>query len=234
MLNERMQNRKGGSNQRLAIMLGMLTQDQQIKANIPEKDRSQFAQVKWKFLIDAPFYVSGKYCKVMKKKPFDKYLKKTSRVPITGTTASESRVRTQKWLQNGCNAWDATKKISNPLSFWVEQDVLLYLYQNKIPIASVYGEIVKENEVEGQLDFEDLGIFELGRPTLTTTGCSRTGCMFCLFGITMDKCPNRLERMKITHPKQYEYIMKPVEEGGLGYKEIIDWINEHGNLKIGY
>ena len=61
------------------------------------------------------------------------------------------------------------------MSFWTEQDVLLYIYQNHIPIASVYGEVVKEVEVEGQLDFEDLGIFELERPILRTTGCKRTG-----------------------------------------------------------
>ena len=40
--------------------------------------------------------------------------------------------------------------------------------------------------------------------------------------------------MKVTHPKQYEYIMKPKEEGGLNYKEVIDWINENGNLNIRY
>ena len=40
--------------------------------------------------------------------------------------------------------------------------------------------------------------------------------------------------MKLTHPKQYEYIMKSWDEGGLGFKEIIDWINEHGNLNIRY
>ena len=37
-----------------------------------------------------------------------------------------------------------------------------------------------------------------------------------------------------TYQKQYEYIMKPWNEGGLGFKEIIDWINEHGNLNIRY
>lgn len=40
--------------------------------------------------------------------------------------------------------------------------------------------------------------------------------------------------MKVTHPKTYEWIMKPTEDGGLGYKEVIDWINEHGNLNIRY
>ena len=40
--------------------------------------------------------------------------------------------------------------------------------------------------------------------------------------------------MKQTHPKQYEYIMKPIEEGGLNYKQIIDWINANGNMNIKY
>lgn len=40
--------------------------------------------------------------------------------------------------------------------------------------------------------------------------------------------------MRETHIKQYDYIMKPITEGGLGYKEVIDWINKNGNLNIEY
>ena len=121
------------------------------------------------------------------------------------------------------------------MSFWTEQDVLLYIYKNRIPIASVYGEVVKETEVEGQLDFEDLGIFDLGRPILKTTGCKRTGCMFCGYGCHLEQeGEGRFERLKITHPKIYDYIMRKREEGGLNYKEVIDWMNEHGGLSIKY
>lgn len=35
-------------------------------------------------------------------------------------------------------------------------------------------------------------------------------------------------------PDGYAYIMKPVGEGGLGYKDVIDWINQHGNMNIKY
>ena len=49
---------------------------------------------------------------------------------------------------------------------------------------------------------------------------------FCMFGC-MSKQWDNFERLKITHPKQYAYIMKPWSEGGLGYKEVIDWINEN-------
>ena len=57
--------------------------------------------------------------------------------------------------------------------------------------------------------------------------------MFCMFGCTRSNW-NNFEKMKQTHPKQYEYIMKPWSEGGLGYKEVIDYMNSHGNLNIRY
>ena len=55
-----------------------------------------------------------------------------------------------------------------------------------------------------------------------------------MFGIQQEKSPNRLEKLKVSHPKLYEYVMKPVEDGGLGYKEIIDWINNNSNMDIKY
>ena len=59
--------------------------------------------------------------------------------------------------------------------------------------------------------------------------------MFCGFGCHLEKPgEGRFERMKETHPAQYKYIMKPKEEGGLNYKAVIDWINEHGDLRIRY
>lgn len=172
----------------------------------------------------------------MKKNPTHSYAKQTGRVPITAQMASESRLRTQVWLQQGCNAFDAKKPISNPMSFWTEQDVLQFIYQNNIQIASVYGDVVIDYEgmgqIEGQMtigDFiDDLELFDLDRPLFKTTGCQRTGCIFCGFGCHLEKPgEGRFERLKKTHPKQYEYIMKPFDEGGLGYKVVIDWINEN-------
>lgn len=59
--------------------------------------------------------------------------------------------------------------------------------------------------------------------------------MFCGYGCYLEKeGEGRFERMKETHPKQYEWIMKDWEEGGLGYKKVIDWLNENGNLHIRY
>ena len=157
--------------------------------------------------------------------------------------ASESRLRTTEWLKHGCNAFDKNRPISNPMSFWTEQDVLEYIKTKNIPICSVYGEVVTDyddtDDIEGQMRFDDLASDlwsdELKSPKLKTTGCDRTGCMFCGFGCHLEKeGEGRFERMKGTHPKQYDWIMKPWSEGGLGYKEVIDWLNDNGKLNIRY
>lgn len=227
---------KAIDNQRVQMLMGIYTrQNKTTKVIIPnQKDRSMFSCERYQFFLDAPFEISNMCCSVMKKAPFNKYSKETGRVPMTAQMASESRLRTQVWLKHGCNAFDAKKKMSNPMSFWTEQDVLLYIYENHIPIAPVYGEVVKEAEIEGQMDFADMGLFDQGMATFKTTGCERTGCMFCGYGCHREGSPSRFERMKETHPKQYDYIMRPWEQGGLNYKEVIDWINEHGNLDIRY
>lgn len=274
--------RNAGSPFRLALLLGMVGRENQIGANIPSKDRSAFSCEKYKFLLECPANISAKCCSVMKKAPAHRYARETGRFPITAQMASESRLRTQQWLKNGCNGFDMKSPISNPMSFWTEQDVLLYIREKGIPICSVYGEIVTDDEESGQLtiaDVLDTGIFDFGRPTLHTTGCDRTGCMFCGYGCHLEDSPGRFERMKETHPNQYDYIMrggayeytikdkngaeiklrnctaeqiekwvsnnvdnenfsitaiwKP-DNRGLGYKFLIDWLNENGDLNIRY
>lgn len=102
----------------------------------------KFGCKRYAFMLEAPFEISSKCCDVMKKGPIHSYNKETGRYPILGSTTSESRLRTQKWLQHGCNGFDMKSPISNPMSFWVEQDVLQYIIQNELKIASVYGDIV--------------------------------------------------------------------------------------------
>lgn len=190
-----------------------------------------YSQSKWNFLKNSDIPISHKCCNVMKKSITKKFSKETGRMAITGQMAEESRLRTTIWIKYGCNAFESKRPISNPMSFWTEQDVLHYIKKNNIEICSVYGEIIRDEEVDGQLTW---GISE-DTAKLKTTGADRTGCMFCGFGCHLDEPgKGRFERMKETHPKQYEYIMKPWDEGGLGYKEVIDWINEHGNLHIRY
>lgn len=189
----------------------------------PDGTESEFKKdnVKWKFLLEAPFPVSHKCCFVMKKKPAKKYEKETGRKPILGTMACESRLRATQWEKVGCNAFGSKRPRSAPLSFWTEQDILHYIKEFNIPYCSVYGEIKVDDkpEIEGQINWIDyLGCYE-PEDKLTTTGCKQTGCMFCMFGCHLEKEPNRFQRMKITHPKQYACCMDT-----LGLKEVLEYI----------
>lgn len=198
---------------------------------------SMYDRSKYLFMLNAPFEVSNQCCKVMKKQPLHQYNKDTGRVPITAQMACESKLRTSQWLQNGCNGFDLKIPTSNPMSFWTEQDVLLYIKENNLPICSVYGDIVTDDEESGQMtlaDFCDMEEFELDRPYLHTTGCSRTGCVLCGFGCHLEKDgQGRFELLKKTHPKFHNllYILK---NNGVTYAEAIDWINEHGDMNIKY
>lgn len=180
----------------------------------PWKDRYK----KWGFLVDAPFSVSHYCCDVMKKSPFKKYETATGRKKYVGTLAAESQLRRSQWYKVGCNAFDGKKARSAPMSFWTEQDVLQYIKENNLPIASVYGDVVPE---EGQTV---LDLYGKETPKLTTTGCDRTGCMFCMFGCHLEGEPNRFQRMKETHPRQYDYCMRPIDEKGLGIGAVLDYL----------
>ena len=101
---------------------------------------SQFNKKKWLPLCqETQFRISHYCCNVMKKGPMGKYQRKTGRVPYIGTLCEESRLRKQAWLRHGCNAFDGKKQTSQPMSFWLEQDVLHYIWENGIEICSVYG-----------------------------------------------------------------------------------------------
>ena len=190
----------------------------------------KYGCLKYKPLLYTNFKLSHKCCNIMKKNPAKTYERHTDRVPFIGTLAEESALRTTSWLKNGCNAFETKRKTSQPMSFWTENDVLQYLKQNNIKIASVYGDIVEYN-ADNQLS-----MLEADENTkLCTTGCDRTGCIFCGFGAHMDKY-SRFLRLKETHPKQYAYCMgggeydidgiwKP-NKNGLGMAHVIDELNK--------
>ena len=192
-------------------------------------DRSHY-----QYMLDAPFEVSNMCCKVMKKAPIHEYEKSTGRKAITGQMAEESRLRTSAWLQHGCNAFDAKYPISNPLSFWREQDVLQYIYEKKLPICSVYGEVVKveEDQIKGQMTLSEFGLDVENETKYKTTGCHRTGCMLCGFGCHLEKPgEGRFELLKQTHPQMYG-LLDTISNSGYTFREAVEWVNEHGNAKI--
>lgn len=171
-----------------------------------QKYGKQFSKERWKFLIGAPFKISHRCCDIMKKQPCKKYEKETGNHPIVATMACESQQRKSNWLKAGCNAFENIRPISQPMAFWLEDDVLSYLKTFKVEYSSIYG------------DIESTGT------RLICTGLPRTGCMFCMFGCHLEKEPNRFQRMKITHPKQHDYCIRPVEENGLGIGKVLDYI----------
>lgn len=162
---------------------------------------------KYAYLLDAPFNVSAKCCTELKKKPAKHFEKRTGLKPITGTMASESMLRKTDWLRYGCNAFNRERPQSKPLSFWTDQDVLKYIKETGLPISDIYGDVLIDNQQK-----------------YYTTGCNRTGCMWCGFGCHLEKEPNKFQKLKQTHPKIWEYCMKPWNEGGLGMKEVLEYI----------
>lgn len=158
-------------------------------------------------LVDSNIPISSKCCSIMKESPLNEYVKTSGKHPIVGIMASESVRRRNAWLKTGCNSFTKGKEMSKPMSFWTEQDVLHYLKKYNIPYANVYGEILKDEDGK-----------------YYTTGQKRTGCIFCGFGCQLEKPENRFQILKRTHPKLWEYCMKSWDSGGLGMKEVLEYI----------
>lgn len=167
-----------------------------------------YNKTQWAYLVDAPFKISDQCCSVMKKRPAHRFDKESGLKPIIATMTCESMQRRSQWLKTGCNSFDMKNPASKPISFWTEQDVLKYIFDYNIPIASVYGEIKQD----------DNGKYY-------TTGLNRTGCIFCGFGCHLEKEPNRFQQLEQNYPKIYDYCMKPWDEGGLGMDEVLNYIN---------
>jgi 3'-phosphoadenosine 5'-phosphosulfate sulfotransferase (PAPS reductase)/FAD synthetase len=149
---------------------------------------------KWLYLIDAPFKIDDKCCHVMKKRPFTIYERETGRRPYIGTMASEGQTRELTWLRHGCNAFELKRPTSQPISFWLEEDIWDYLERYNVPYAKIY----------------DMGYH-------------RTGCVFCMFGCHLEPYPNRFQRLSQTHPTLYDYCMRS-DRGGLGLSTVLDYI----------
>lgn len=151
---------------------------------------SQKLPKKWLKLAKSDIKVSEQCCDIMKKKPFKKYIKKTGKLPYIGLMAEESKMREKQYINQGCNAFDSkTNPCSIPLAFWTEADIYEYAEKYKINFSKAY-------ETE-----------------------KRTGCMFCMFGVHLEKGENRFQRMKRTQPKYYDYCINK-----LGCGRVLDFI----------
>lgn len=109
-----------------------------------------------------------------------------------GNMTEDSHARKQIYIRNnGCGQLFGRKiPQSHPMFFWNTDDVWEYIKTYDVPYSKIY----------------DMGY-------------DRTGCMFCMFGVHLEKEPNRFQRMKETHPKHWNYCINK-----LGLGKVLDFI----------
>lgn len=183
-----------------------LTQARKRVMGVEKYETSQFSAKRYNVLAhELPVMIADRCCYVMKKGAFHGYMKETGRVPYIGTLTEESLLRKQAWIEAGCNAFDAKYPGSRPLSFWTNQDILTYIVQYGIEIASVYGEVISVDS-DG-FTYPPRGLDGEIRENLMCSKCQRTGCIFCAYGLHKEKGLTRFQRLAKTHPRQYEYCV---------------------------
>lgn len=167
--------------------------------------------LKWRFLIDAPFKISNQCCYYMKETPLDKYAKEKGCGTISAITAEESKSRMDGYAKQGsCNVFKGNG-YSTPFAFWTHQDILRYLFENKVEISKAYGEIVEE------------------KGNYRTTEAQRTGCPVCLFGMQFDGNPNRFQRMYYKDHKRWKNALID-----MGLKDVLDYMIQNGHKEYEY
>lgn len=123
--------------------------------------------------------ISDKCCDKLKKEPLRRKAKELDmKCVILGILASESYQREKDWLNYGCNVFYQRKENqSRPLSFWTDNDILEYIKKYNVKVSKLY-----------------------------SMGYSRNGCMYCGFGVQLEKGNNRFQILAKTHPIQYDYF----------------------------
>ena len=102
---------------------------------------------------------------------------------------------------------------SKPFGAMTSDGVLFALKYRNTPICSDYGKIVQD---------EDGGY--------RCTKAQRTGCALCGFGCQYDT--DRFVRLQETEPAKVKFAFKPKSQGGAGYKEAIEYMNEYCGTKV--
>ena len=133
---------------------------------------------------------------------------------MTGEQASESKMREEAYMKTGCNIRLPNGEYkSKPFGAMTKDGVLFALKYRGTPICSDYGEIVKDEN----------GCYRC-------TKAQRTGCALCGFGCQYDT--ERFIRLQETEPAKVNFAFKPKSQGGAGYKEAIEYMNEYCGTKV--
>lgn len=163
-----------------------------------ERNKQLIDQVKnkYKLFIDSPLEISDACCNYVKKKPSEEFTKQTGKYPVLATLAVESFLRIQQYKRRGCNAFEG-KIQSTPIGFWKPSDVLWYIANYGVEIASCYAPKIVTYPL-------------LGYKTCTLTGKDRTGCLYCGFGkgiqfakkVLKAKCPEYVKE----HQEEFDAL----------------------------
>ena len=188
-------------------------------------NKSLYNKQKYKPLLNAPFRISNLCCNIMKKEPMGKLKEK----PIIATMTEESVLRKNAWLKTGCNAFEG-KIESKPMSFWTKQDTLEYIKKYNLKVADIYGKVIA-------VDKNNKEVKEKEKDHWRFSGVQRSGCVFCLYGMTSDTLNNgrnRFEILKKNYPSLFDFCMRGgqfdneglwIPTNGLGMAFIIEWCN---------
>ena len=153
---------------------------------------------------------SEKCCNILKKEPISRLNYPNI---MLGEQAVESKNRENIWFQTGCNYRFPDGSIrSKPLGSVSLNAILYSIKYREIPLCADYGEVEK-----------DINCYRC-------TKAQRTGCALWGFGIKFD--PERFIRLQETEPAKVNFAFKPIEQGGLGYKEVCEYSNEYCGTKI--
>lgn len=164
----------------------------------------------WRPMLFCEVDLSELCCLHVKEMPLDK-LGGLNR--MSGEQAIESQRRTDAYLKTGCNIRlpDGGYK-SKPFGSMTTDGILYALQYRQTPLCSDYGNIIKDEN------------------GYRCTKAQRTGCALCGFGCQYDT--ERFVRLQETEPAKVKFAFKPKSEGGAGYKEAIEHMNEYCGTKV--
>lgn len=176
----------------------------------------RFLALKYRPILDNDeIELSEVCCQILKKDPMGEIEKELGGLlPVTGEMAADGRDRLEMYMRTGCNMFDGDHPKSKPLGPVTEQTVLWYIFTKKIPIMPAYGEVIFDEE----------------KGEYRTTGEKRTGCKLCGFGLMYDK--ERFVRLNNLEPKIVQFAFTSKKNGGLGYREVCEFLNDRCGMKI--
>ncbi len=155
---------------------------------------------------------SEKCCYYLKKEPLSRL--NFSNV-MTGEQAVESITREASWLLNGCNYRLPNGDFkSKPLGSVSLEAILYAINYRDIPLCQDYGKVFYCDKSQ----------------CWKCDKAQRTGCALCGFGIKFDK--ERFVRLQETEPQKVAYAFTPISQGGLGYLETTEYLNEYCGTNI--